>query len=404
MSNLQQVIRNVRGISRLTLDIASGITTIVEDMHETISRRPLPGVKRPDGATRAHGLLAAGIYQSIRGINKGVCEVIDWPLARLQPEDPAASSTGEAQAYGVLNGICGDHLERTGNALAIDMQFHTSMGPLPLDTEGISRAIPEATGHIVVMVHGLCLTEHSWFRREESCLGSKLREHCAATTLYLRYNTGRHISTNGQELAELLEKLCTCWPVAVESLSLIGHSMGGLVIRSACWYAREPERNWLQSLDRIFFLGSPHHGSPLEKIGSRFDSLVQRIQYVEPLLVGSRRSAGIKDLRHGNLLDEDWRQEPESSGHKDRRRFVPTVAGVEYFVIAATVGRDDREVRGQLLGDLLVRVDSATGAHPDRSRCLEVPSENIRIFYQMDHFQLQEDDRVHQQILHWFRD
>ena len=145
-------------------------------------------------------------------------------------------------------------------------------------------------------------------------------EELGCTPLYLRYNTGRHISTNGQEFAQLLEQLCEAWPVPVESLSLIGHSMGGLVIRSASWYAQQAQSTWLQHLQRVVCLGTPHHGSPVERAGHALDRAMQRIPYTEPLALGRRRSAGIKDLRHGDLLDEDWQ-----GHHPDRHR--PDTAG-----------------------------------------------------------------------------
>lgn len=123
------------------------------------------------------------------------------------------------------------------------------------------------------------------------------------TPLYLRYNTGRRVSTNGREFAELLESLCGNWPVPVQSLSLVGHSMGGLVIRSACQYARDGRKSWPQTLKRVVCLGTPHH-APLERAGHAFEHAMKYVPYAEPMLFGKLRSVGIKDLRHGNLLGD----------------------------------------------------------------------------------------------------
>jgi pimeloyl-ACP methyl ester carboxylesterase len=225
------------------------------------------------------------------------------------------------------------------------------------------------------------------------------------TPIYLGYNTGRHISTNGRELSKQLTRLCEIWPVPIDSLSLVGHSMGGLVIRSACWYAESDDSPWLASLRRVACLGTPHHGAALEKAGSLFDRAMRAVQYVDPLLLSKHRSVGIKDLRHGNLLDEDWAQAGEGDDEvprHDTRRPVPLLEDVDYYFVAASIGRDDRDLRGHLLGDFLVRLGSATGAHRDDARRLPIADEHCRVFHEMSHLDLLSDPRVHEQIADWF--
>jgi pimeloyl-ACP methyl ester carboxylesterase len=396
-------IRTAQGTARLVFDSVEGITNTVERMHETISRHPLPFSQQPDKPTRAHGLIASAVYSTIRGVNAALRTGVDRSFGLIPggADDPHRSS-GETRIAAALNGAFGDHLESTGNPLATVMTLMTPHQPLTLDRESLANSLPQASPHLVVMVHGLSLSELSWSRKGAPCIGAHLREELGCTPLYLRYNTGRHISTNGQEFAQLLEQLCEAWPVPVESLSLIGHSMGGLVIRSASWYAQRDQSTWLQQLQRVVCLGTPHHGSPVERAGHALDRAMQRIPYTEPLAFGRRRSAGIKDLRHGDLLDEDWQGHHPDRHRPDTRRVVPLLPQVDYYFAAATLGRHQHDPLGHLLGDLLVRLDSATGAHEDDLRHLNIKPENCRVFHEKNHFALLDDERVHRQIIDWF--
>jgi pimeloyl-ACP methyl ester carboxylesterase len=396
----------VRGATRLTFDSVEGIVNTVEQMHETIARRPLPFTRRTAGRTRAHGLIASSVYSIIRGVNATLREGVDLSM-RVVPErgDERSQSREKATWLAAVNGVCGDHLEATGNTLAIDMHLSTPEYTLDLDAGALAATLPDASPHLVVFVHGLCLSPFSWRRRGEPSIGDTLAAAFAVTPLYLGYNSGRHISSNGRELAATLSRLCAAWPVPVESLSLVGHSMGGLVIRSACWYAGEAGEPWLEHLARIVCLGTPHHGAALEKAGSLFDRSMQAIQYVDPLLFGKHRSVGIKDLRHGNLLDEDWQVAGvagDSVPYEDTRRPVPLMDDVHYYFVAATIGRDERDLKGQILGDFLVRLGSATGRHRDQGKRLPVPPDHCRVFHERSHFDLLSDPRVHEQIVEWF--
>jgi pimeloyl-ACP methyl ester carboxylesterase len=396
-------IQSVQGGTRLAFDSVEGITNTVERMHETIVRRALPWSQLIYGTDRAHGLTASAVYAAIRGINGALRTGIDRSFDLVPDTITKSGRSGtEGRMVSALNGVFGDHLEATGNALAIPMRLTTPHHPLDLDRAAVAAAIPQASPHIVVLVHGLSLSEHSWQRKEAPCMGSRLQQELGHTPLYLSYNSGRHISTNGQEFAQQLEQLCEAWPVPVESLSLIGHSMGGLVIRSACWYAEQAKSDWLPHLQRVVCLGTPHHGSPLERAGHALDVAIQKIPYTEPLALTRQRSAGIKDLRHGNLLDEDWLGHNPDQPRPDNRRTVPFLPDVDYYFAAATLGRHDQDPLGHLLGDFLVRMDSAVGSHKDDLRHLPIKPENCQVFHEKNHFDLINDERVHQQIIAWF--
>jgi pimeloyl-ACP methyl ester carboxylesterase len=252
-------------------------------------------------------------------------------------------------------------------------------------------------------VHGLSLSELSWRRDGHSGIGDRLAAELGHTCLYLRYNTGRHISTNGRQFAQLLQQVHDAWPVPVKTISLMGHSMGGLVIRSACWYAGQTGARWLAHLRRVICLGTPHHGSPLEQAGHAFETAARKIPFVEPLLLGKVRSAGIKDLRHGALLDEHWHEGISDPAASSAGTTVPLPPDVDHYFAAASLGRDDHDPIGQLLGDLLVRPDSAMGMHPDEMRRLKISPDHCRVFHEKNHFDLLTDTRVQEQLLEWFR-
>ena len=387
----------------MAFSAATGLTTAVEQMHETIARRPLPWDSRPDHPTRAHGIVASAVYAAIQGALGASAKGVDlalraWPgAAEATPDAPRT-----IRALAVLNGVCGDYLDSTGNPLAISMAPVQYGLPVAVTPAGLAAAYEDASPHIAVLVHGLCLSELNWCREQVPDLGSRLRKSLGLTPVYLRYNSGRHISTNGQRLAGLLDELCSAWPVPVESLSLVGHSMGGLVIRSACWYGSRAGRPWLDQLRRAVYLGTPHHGSPLERAGHLFDLAMRSIQYVEPLMFGHRRSAGVKDLRYGNLRDEDWLHQDTGRGLVDRRLAVPLLNGVDHYFAAASVGRHERDPVGHLLGDWLVQSGSAVGAHADTSKRLTIRPENCRVFHEKSHLDLLSDAEVHAQIIDWF--
>ena len=335
-------------------------------------------------------------YSVVRTVSDTLNQGVTKTLAIVHNHsDLSSMDRNEVHWVAALNGVCGDHLEAEGNVLAIPMEFTQPSGARHVANTQAQPASP----HIVVMVHGLCLSEQCWQGEGKPGLGEHLERELGMTPVYLRYNTGRHISTNGKELSRQLDDLIADWPVPVESLSLVGHSMGGLVIRSACLYANTEQRSWLKPLKRILFLGSPHHGSPLEKAGHLVETALQSIKYVEPLMFGRKRSAGIKDLRHGYLRDEDW--DGKKPAHSPRKN-LPLLPSVEHYFVAASIGRDETDPMGHIFGDLLVRVDSALGSGSGSPGEFEVNEENCRIFQEQNHFDLLNDDKVHTQVAEWF--
>ena len=390
------------GITQLALDSFSGITGAVEQVHQSIAGACvayIPGIAK----ARLPGLGGKNPVYSIMLNTAGAVNLGVQTLTRTVSDGVEPMFDPRKLAWlATMNGICGDHLEETGNPLAMPMVFTDGASVLKLDRESLSADYADPGPHIVVMVHGLCLSDQDWRRQEGADLGEQLNGQLGFSPVYLRYNSGRHISTNGQDLASLLEQLCAEWPVPVESVSLVGHSMGGLVTRSACCYAARKEHKWFSQLERVLFLGTPHNGSYLEKAGHLADGALSMIPHAEPLMFGRKRSAGIRDLRYGYLLDEDWQADRSGKSLRFDFRPVPLEEGVDYYIAAASVGSDEDSLPGRIVGDLLVRTGSAMGDHRDERSALDFRPENCRIFPEKNHFDLLGDPCVHRQVVEWF--
>jgi pimeloyl-ACP methyl ester carboxylesterase len=360
---------DLRGLNRLVIDATAGVTGVVEAMHHNIAWVPGTGF----------------IYRSIRGITRLVGGGIDAALAPFTPLGKGSSSTSREALLAALNGVLGDHLVATGNPLAIPMRF---------------RQVGESGSRLLVLAHGLCMNDLQWNRKGHDH-GAALARESGFTPVYLHYNSGLHISTNGRAFANLIEELVEQWPVPVEEMVILCHSMGGLVTRSACHYGRAEGHSWLRPLNKIVFLGTPHHGSALERGGNRLDSILEDSRYMAPLSrLGKVRSAGITDLRHGNLLDEDWQGQDRFEESEDLRQPVPLPDGVECYAMAAATS-EAGDLRSRLLGDGLVPVDSALGRSKEEDRTLPFPESRQWIAPGMKHFDLLNRPEAYEKIREW---
>lgn len=215
-------------------------------------------------------------------------------------------------------------------------------------------------------------------------------------TVGVSRNSGLSISTNGELLSSQLDRLLSQWPTAVEELSVIAHSMGGLVIRSAVHAAGNAGHRWTGRLKSIVFLGTPHHGALLEQAGAWVDAILASTRFTAPFVrIGRLRSAGIMDLRHGTIVGAQ-RHHP---GHPGRH--LPLPEGVACFAVAATTAAARGAVADRLVGDGLVPLPSALGIHDDPGRCLGFPESSQRILHRMNHLGLLTSPIVAEQILEW---
>jgi pimeloyl-ACP methyl ester carboxylesterase len=315
---------------------------------------------------------------------------------------PSSGTSPERDAFvAALNGLWGDHLERSANPLAIDMAVRRGGVALPLHREALAQALPGATGRLLLLVHGLCMNDLQWARRGHDH-GQALAQALGFTPLYLHYNSGRHVSQNGRELATLLQQLLQAWPLPVDELVIVGHSMGGLVARSACHQAEARGLAWRSALRALVCLGTPHHGAPLERGGRRIDQLLGLNRYVAPFArLGKVRSAGITDLRFGNLQDADWQGRSRHDQHHDDRRPTPLPAGVATCLLAATTADKPGALHHKLIGDGLVPLASALGEHRDPALALQVPAERRHVVAGCGHLDLLCHAEVQAQLQRW---
>jgi pimeloyl-ACP methyl ester carboxylesterase len=275
----------------------------IGDVHAAIADRVF-GLLGPSAAPvqRIHDTIARGVYETVAG---GL-----WLGAAALPE------LRSEVAIAALNGLFGDRLAAEGSPLAIPMQAR--------------RIGPVATPHLVVFVHGLGETEHAWGSPN---YGDLLPD---VTPVFVRFNTGRHIAENGVSLDALMTELVR--EREVERITLIGHSMGGLVARSACHHGSD----WTRHVRHVITLGTPHDGAPLEQAVHALGAALHLAPETRPFArLLRRRSAGIRDLRRG--ID------------------VPLLASATHCFVSATITRSATHPAGRVLGDMLVLAPSASG-------------------------------------------
>jgi len=418
---------DLRGTARLAVDGVLAVTDLVETVHGNVAHSLIP-VATSDSAGKARRRpptsgITRLVYRSITAITGLTGTVLDKLLALLEADSnqPAVVSRKRETMLAILNGIIGDHLHDSDNPLAIQMSLRRQgrvlriddAAPLAADLASDLTLSTVPGSRIMLLAHGLCMHDLNWdaaasnttakgdttIRSPAEALAAKL----GYTPLYLHYNSGRHISHNGRALAERLDTLLNHWPVPVTALTIVGHSMGGLVARSACRYAELEQQDWLQRLQHLVFIGTPHHGAPLERIGHQIDRLLHASRFSRPFArIGQMRSAGITDLRYGNVMDEDWLQHDRFAESRDTRLPVSLPEAVKCYAVAGSLAHS--KSGEELPGDGLVPVASALGQHPDAKLQLSLPRPQQRVVPGSGHVQLLHHPCVWQQLHEWLED
>jgi pimeloyl-ACP methyl ester carboxylesterase len=399
-----------------TAALTGGLAT-VEGVHTAIARKPFAPLRLAPGI--------GAVSEIVRVIHDGVTSVVYGGLrtaiaatggaARLAaslapPRQDDSQPDGVAElVVAALNGFAGERLARERNPLATEMGLRQRGRAIRPERAALAAAFPDASPRLAVFVHGLACSERMWqlhaerhYGKRGTSYGSRLQADLGTTPLYVRYNTGLHVSDNGRQLARLLDRVVSEWPVPVDELVLVGHSMGGLVVRSACHYAQRGSLDWTSRVRHIVFLGSPHLGAPLEKAANVGAWLLGLVDVTRPFAdVLNARSVGVKDLRFGALLDEHWQEVDLDALLEDHTSDVPLLEGAAHYFVAATVTHDRHHPLGVAVGDLLVREASAFGR--GRVRHIRFPLEHGRHFGPMSHFGLLNHPDVYEQMRRWLQ-
>lgn len=344
-----------------------------------------------------HEAVTRGVYAGLglgtMAMGKAVAAAVDRRDVRSLSTTPHGSALIAA-----VTGLRGDALEEEGSPLAQPMAVRVAGAPVGLEPDALAAAFPEATPQLVVFLHGLMETEFSWGTGET--YGTRLRRELGYAPITVRYNSGLRISRNGRCLSELMEELVAAWPVDVERIALVGHSMGGLVARSACHRACEDGADWVRHLRHSVSLGSPHMGAPLEQAVHLLSAGLAALPETRPVAnFLRRRSGGIRDLRQGSLVDEDWSGHDPDALRAAACAEVPLCEGATHCFVSATVTRSPSNPLGRLLGDTLVLTPSASG----RSRTRRIPFDEEYGMHVggVHHFALLNHPAVYEKLRAW---
>ncbi len=343
--------RFVLGLSQLGLALAAELTDTVGQVHDRVH------ASTPAGFLFYRSTIARHVYALIKGGFMLPSAVSGLAAAWLPYREPRPDMLAVQSA---INGVFGHILANQNNPLAFQMSFPGSP---------VTRKRP-----LLVFVHGLCLHEQSW----QSPAHAAFVDHMQAAgfgVAHVRYNSGLAIAENGSRLAALLEK------ADASRMVLVGHSMGGLIIRSALHQAQEARLDWPAQLTHVVALGSPHQGAEAERLGNYANRLLTLTPWSAPLArLGNLRSEAIRDLRFGNLLHSDRERAGDPLHIHDPRECIPVPDGIPHLFVAATrSAKSERKLRS----DLLVTPCSALAEDYPGAQ-----SASRELLYAMDHFDL----------------
>jgi pimeloyl-ACP methyl ester carboxylesterase len=366
-----------KGARHLVFDLVDDTSRLVEDSQRAVWDRSirwigqLPELRESGEALRdLAGLQSAVVHAGIRGVSRGARSGLDVVEAERDaadeagaPDRPASPTLDDLQA--TINGGWGSHLARRGNGLDVGFTLRDETGRvLPAEADALADRLAAPTRRVAIFVHGLGSTERCWrFRARASndgpttTYGTRLRDDLGYTPLYVRYNTGRRVVDNGRALAHLVSALVDAYPIAIEELALVGHSMGGLVARAAALVAEAEALPWWKLLRHVVTLGSPHTGAPLARSADALVKVSRSIDDEALRVIGAivdARSDGVHDL---------------STGYGAESEAAPVATGgsaghVQFYFVGGTMAPASLGAVSAWLGDLVVSADSAAGKRP----------------------------------------
>lgn len=371
-------------------DSIAQAATRVHEFHRAISDMPFKAVgaatlnaSKPVEAV--HNEITDLVYSAVREAGKGVFSGAAWVVRQANqslaspqvidqaldgelmddvnhlpmPVAPNAKTDKRISAVAsAINGVFGDHLAATRNPMQVHMNLYAKGQVLTPDAEALKTQFPDAQNHLVIFIHGLCCNEDSWqmyynpLEPATRPYGDKLEDDFPVTSLYLRYNTGRNIESNARQFKRVLNKLVRNWPVPVKGITLVGHSMGGLVSRALVEALTEEDAALKNAIRDVVCLGSPHAGAPLARLAAAGEQLLGRFDLSKPVgKVLGVRSRGIRDL-------------------KDGLGAIQTRSGQEvmFHLIGSTIGDHTSSWLNTTVGDGLVTPDSAQADDTGRAQ------------------------------------
>lgn len=386
----------LHGTAQLAGDGVHGAIDVIEDMHLAVLGSVAAFVPFTGLLARA----TASAYARVHDITAISCRATQGALGLLERVAPAARSRepfGASQLAWVsaLNGAIGDHLETSGNPLAIGMGLYQRGDPIEPAAAGLGRAIAAARGRLVLFVHGLGMNDLQWRDAGGATFGDRLEAERLGHALHLRYNSGRPVATNGRDLSRLLQALHDAHPAAIERIVLVGHSMGGLVCRSAGAHAEREGSSWGKALESVICLGTPHAGAPLERLGESVGRLLAAVSHTRALSsIAAARSAGIKDLREG------WSSGMGGDDGADAER-LPFGERVRWSMLAATLSPRADGARARWIGDGLVPVPSALGRQDGVAQAERFAASHRVVLTRCGHMDLLASPRAYAQVREW---
>ena len=392
-----------RALAGLAFEELRGATGGLWGMHRAIADRAFEASGAGALPARvAHDAIAGATYSALGGAVGLLGRAADAAVRTLPPTEVSRSPRGSL-VVAAVTGLIGDRLEQERSDLHQPLGVRIDGQRVPPARDALAKAFPAASPRLVVFLHGLMETEFSWRlgagARGET-YGSRLGRDLGCTPVYVRYNSGRHISHNGRDLADVLAAIADSWPVEVTEIALVGHSMGGLVARSACHLAAAQRSPWVRHVRHVVTLGSPHMGAPLEQAVHLASAALHAVPETRPFSAFlRRRSAGIRDLRQGSLVDEDWRGRDPDALRAAACQEVPLLEGATHCFVAATITRSPRHPLGRLIGDCLVLEPSASGR--SRSRKIPFRSEHGMHLGGATHFALLNHPLVYERLRDW---
>lgn len=377
-------VKDLHGIAQLAVHGTTVVADLAEDLHQRIAA--------PRSATKGRTSGITGmVYRTVRGVTRLVGDSVTGVVRLLGVQEgielgPAVGKARE-NLISILNGVVGDHLALSGNPLAIQMHLRSHVN-LNERLDSAKAALPEAKEKYALFIHGLCLNENHW--RTDAHVQALV--DLGYTPLFLHYNSGRNVAENGTELSALMHQHFANINLDGAYVVVVAHSMGGLVIRSALHAATVADHQWQSRVSKIIFLGTPHLGAPLERSGNWIHALWQATPYAGALSpIAKIRSAGITDLRHGQLLAADANFAEHVALPKD----------IQCYAIAAALAKTPGDFSDSIIGDGLVPINSALGQHEDKARSLSFPEAKAKVIRGIGHMELLHAPEVTAQIRKW---